>query len=131
MGKFSWTSTDHPDNPPADHPRPWVGHPRTRTMELQTVKMVGTHTLKIIVPDSAPQERFCIGSELAKGYSFVNGQLLGEQHITICRNYARCILPGRASVCKCGCYLYMVRMSPECCYAQHSNLFEGSTSNAI
>ena len=100
-------------------------------VELQTVKMVGTHTLKIIVPDSAPMGRFCIGSELAKGYSFVNDQLLGEQQITICRNYARCTLPGRASVCKCGCYLYMVRISPECCYAQHSNLFEGSTSNAI
>ena len=46
-------------------------------MEMQTTKMVGTHTLKIIVPDSAPQGRFCIGSELVKGYSFVNGQLLG------------------------------------------------------
>ena len=101
-------------------------------MELQTVKMVGTHTLKVIIPDSAPQGRFCIGSELAKGYSFVNGQLMGEQHITICRNYARCTLSGRSSACKCGSYLYMIHKSPECFNLQHSvSNFERSAINAI
>lgn len=101
-------------------------------VELETVKRVGTHTLKIIVPSAPPQGRYCIGSELEKGYRFENGQLFGEQLITVCHNYVRCALPGRSSVCKCGSYLYMIQKSPGCCNKQHSeSLFEGSATNAI
>ena len=101
-------------------------------VELDTVKRVGTHTLKIIVPSAPLQGRYCIGSEYEKGYSFVNGQVFGVQIITICRNYVRCTLPGRSSVCKCGSYLYMILKSSECCNIQHSDLIsERSATNDI
>ena len=101
-------------------------------MELETVNRVGSHTLKIIVPNTAPQGRYCIGSEFAKGYRFDNGLLVGEQHITICCNYVRCTLSGRSSICRCGSYLYMILKSPECCNMQHSDtISERSATNAI
>ena len=83
-------------------------------MELRTVKQVGTHSLKVTITGKPPEGQFCIASDMEKGYKFADGRFYGVQNVTVCSNYDNCPHAGRASVFKCGCYLYSIRKSPDC-----------------